>query len=110
MRTKPLLAVALLAVGWSSAAVSQESLPADWDQKVAIVVAEPERARKVAEAGREFDAKRRESLDTMKTALAELKSVFLGQASPVGKRQHSLNFFRDKRRKASLRRSIPSSR
>lgn len=102
MRNQPLLAVALLAIGCPSFAVAQSRLPGDWEQKVSAAVAEPERARKVAEAGRAYDAKRQESLDVMKAAKEELKAVFLSQASSVGKRQLSLNLFRDKRRKASL--------
>lgn len=102
MRTKPLLAVALLAIGCPSFAVAQGRLPGDWEQKVSAVVTEPERARKVADAGRHFDAKRQESLDAMKAADKELKTVFVSRESSVATRQHSLNVFRDKRRKAAL--------
>ena len=102
MRTKPLLAVALLAIGCPSFAIAQGRLPADWEQKVATVVKEPERARKVVEAGRQHDAKRQASLDVMKSAEADVRAAFLNQASSVGERQLSVSLLRDDRRKASL--------
>ena len=102
MRTKPLLAVALLAIGCSSFAAAQVRLPGDWEQKVATVVKEPERARKVAEAGRQCDARRQASLDVMKSAEADVKAAFLSQKSSVGERQLSISLLRDDRRKASL--------
>ena len=40
MRMRPLLAVALLALGSSSLALSQQGLPGDWEKKVAAVVPE----------------------------------------------------------------------
>lgn len=102
MRTKPLLAVALLAIGVPSIAAAQGRLPGDWDQKVAAVVKEPERARKVAEAGRQHDAKRQAYLDVMKSAEADVRAAFLSQTSSVGERQLSVSLLRDDRRKASL--------
>ena len=102
MRTKPLFAVALLAIGCPSFAIAQGRLPGDWEQKVATVVKEPERARKVVEAGRQHDAKRQASLDVMKSAEADVRAAFLNQASSVGERQLSVSLLRDDRRKASL--------
>ena len=63
---------------------------------------EPERARKVAEAGRQCDARRQASLDVMKSAEADVKAAFLSQKSSVGERQLSISLLRDDRRKASL--------
>ena len=102
MRTKTLFAVALLAIGCPSVAVAQPRLPGDWDQKVATVVKEPERARKVAEAGHRHDAKRQAYLDAMKSAEADVRAAFLSQNSSVGERQLSVSLLRDDRRKASL--------
>jgi hypothetical protein len=102
METKSLLAVALLAIGTPSFAVAQGGLPGDWEQKVATVVKEPERARRVTEAGRQYVEKRQASLDVMKAAQAEVKAAFRSQASSVGDRQLSLSLLRDDRRKAAL--------
>jgi len=65
-------------------------------------VKEPERARKVAEAGRKYEATWQASLDAMKKAQAEVKAAFRSQTSSVGDRQLSLSLLRDDRRKASL--------
>lgn len=102
MRTKPLLAVALLAIGCPSFAVAQDRLPGDWEQKVSAVVKEPERARKVADAGRQYDTTRQASLEAMKTAAADVKAAFFSQTSSVGERQLSVSLLRDDRRKAAL--------
>ena len=102
MRTKPLIAVALLAVGCPSFAVAQSRLPGDWEQKVSAVVKEPERARRVAEAGRQYEAKRQAYLDVMKAAEGDVKAAFFSQTSSVGERQLSVSLLRDDRRKASL--------
>ncbi len=102
MRTKPLLAVALLAIGVPSIAAAQGRLPGDWEQKVAAVVKEPERARKVAEAGRQYEARRQAYLDVMKAAEGDVKAAFFSQTSSVGERQLSVSLLRDDRRKASL--------
>lgn len=102
MRTKPLLAAALLAIGCPSFAVAQDRLPGDWEQKVSAVVKEPERAVKVAAAGRQYDATRQASLEAMKTAAADVKAAFFSQASSVGERQLSVSLLRDDRRKAAL--------
>ncbi len=102
MRTKSLLAVALLAIGCPSLAVAQARLPGDWEQKVATVVKEPERARRVVEAGRLHDSRRQAYLDVMKSAEADVKAAFLNQGSSVGERQLSVSLLRDERRKASL--------
>ena len=63
---------------------------------------EPERARKVVEAGRQHDAKRQAYLDVMKSAEADVRAAFLSQTSSVGERQLSVSLLRDDRRKASL--------
>lgn len=102
MRTQALLAVSLLVAGGSPVALAQQGLPADWDKKVSAVIAEPMRAERVTEGGRRFDARRLASLEAMKAANAELKSVFLSQGATEGNRRLSLNVFRDDRRKATL--------
>ncbi len=102
MRTKPLVAVAIFAIGFPSFVVAAERLPGDWEQKVATVVKEPERARKVVEAGRRYDATRQASLDAMKAAEAEVKAAFRSQSSSVGDRQISISLLRDDRRKVAV--------
>ena len=102
MRTNLPFAVALLAIGCPSLAHAQGALPADWDQKVAVVVKEPERTAKVVAAGRNYDTKRLASLEAMKVSDAEMKAIFLSQKSSVADRQLSLNLLRDDRRKAVL--------
>ena len=102
MRRHTLLVLALVAAGASTPLLAQATLPADWDRKVSAVVPEPLRAERVTEGGRRFDAKRRASLDAMKAANAEMKSVFLSREATDGNRRLSLNVFRDDRRKATL--------
>lgn len=102
MRMHPLLSVALLAIGGSWSALAQQGLPGDWDKKVSAAVPEPDRAAKVTEAGRRFEAKRQASYGAMKAANAELKSTFLSQGASEGDRRLSLNVFRDDRRKATI--------
>jgi hypothetical protein len=100
MRTIPLLVVALLATG--APALGESRLPADWEQKVAAVVADAGRARQVVYRGRQFDEQFQASGAAMKRADAELKATFLSQASTVADRQLSLNVFRDDRRRAAI--------
>lgn len=102
MRMRPLLAVALLALGSSSLALSQQGLPGDWEKKVAAVVPEAERARNVSEAGRKYDAARQVSLDAMKASAEDVKTAFFSQASSVGERQLSVGLLGDDRRMASM--------
>ncbi len=102
MRTHALLAVSLVVAGGSAVAPAQQGLPSDWDKKVSAVVAEPMRAERVTEGGRRFDARRLASLEAMKAANAEMRSVFLNQAATEGNRRLSLNVLRDDRRKATL--------
>ncbi|MBK8594830.1 MAG: hypothetical protein IPP07_31825 [Holophagales bacterium] len=102
MRTKPLLAVALLAIGCSSFVVAQERLAGDWERKVSSVVKEPERARKVVEAARRYETTGQASLDAMKKAEAQVQAAFRSQSSSGGDRQLSLSLLRDDRRKAAV--------
>lgn len=100
MRTKPLLGAVLFAAG-ASTVLAQPTLPPDWDQKVASVIADAGRARQVVYLGRKFDEKKRETAETMKAADERMKATFLRHGTSVGDRQLSLNVFRDKRRKAA---------
>lgn len=102
MRTKLLAAVAVFAIAVPSFAVAQERLSGDWEKRVSSVVREPERAAKVVEAGRRYDATQKASLEAMKAAEAGAKAAFRSQDSSAGDRQISLSLLRDDRRKAAL--------
>jgi hypothetical protein len=100
MRTKPLLASVLLAIGGPSSAFAEERLPADWEQKVLAVVQEPARARKISDLGRLSEVRREQSLAAMKIAREKERAVFAAQASEAVDRRISIQEFRDNRRKA----------
>lgn len=102
MKTMPLVAVAFLAAVFPSPAGALVPLPADWEQQVARVVPEPERAKMVQEAGRGFETRRLALQDAVKAASEEAKAVFLAQGSSVKERQLNINLYRDERRKAAM--------
>ncbi len=101
MRIQPLLAALLLASGGPSL-FAQDRLPVDWDQKVLAVVKDPERARKVSEAGRQSEVGRQQAIAAVRKAREKLGEVFLSRTSEAVDRQISLSTFRDDRRNAAF--------
>lgn len=102
MRNESLLAALLVAASCAPAVVAQQSLPADWDKTVAAAVPDAERARKVVDAGRLFEARRQSSLEAARSADGRLKEVFLAPKSTAADRGISLAVFREARRKATI--------
>lgn len=102
MRTTPALAALLLALGGASSAPAQQPLPDDWKEKVQKIVQSPERAQKVLEAGRLYDARRGEAAKAVQKAQAKMREAFLTQGADAAEKRFTLQEFRDDRRKAAF--------
>jgi hypothetical protein len=102
MRTTPLFAALLLALGGASSAQAQQKLPDDWNDKVQKIVQSSERAGKVVDLGRLYDTRRQQAAQSVQKAQAKMREVFLAQGLAPAEKRIALQEFRDDRRKAAF--------